>query len=184
LSKIKIIPKIKYLNPNEGLNQFTFDDFRNLSPIVMLPCTSSSTITPPHTRSTPSCCRRTSSITVTRSSGKFPKPPLHIAASPLSSDCHHTHRRAHANWLVLLHLIPSDHTVCVLPCVCVIVRKARCVGERVIELHVLCNLGKSYYKLLPLFGVNFLSLTQILFIFLKQHFVMASISLEFQNPLP
>ncbi|XP_040871089.1 uncharacterized protein [Glycine max] len=67
----------------------------------MLPCTSSSTITPPHTRSTPSCCRRTSSITVTRSSGKFPKPPLHIGASPLSSDCHHTHRRAHANWFMI-----------------------------------------------------------------------------------
>ena len=56
--------------------------------------------------------------------------------------------------------------------------------ERVTKLRVLCNLGKSHYKLLPLFGVHFLSLTQILFIFLKQHFVMASSSLEFQNPLP
>lgn len=48
---------------------------------------------------------------------------------------------------------------------------------------LLCNLGKSHCKLLPLSDVHFLSLKQILFIVLKQQFIMASSSLEFQNPL-
>lgn len=119
LSEIKIIPKIKDPNPNEGLSEFTFGDFWN--PSLPLSRCHVRAPTPSHCRTwgpPPSRYHSTSSTTVMLLSDKFSKPLSHFVVLPLSNDCHCTHHRIHASWLVLLHILYQVTTLYVWCCVC------------------------------------------------------------------